>query len=283
MEEIAPGVYVSSFYPGINVGLIVTDGGPIMVDSPPLPDDARAWRERAEEVAGGPIRYVVLTDHHPDRLIGAGWPGAPVVAGRGAFRRLREGGESLWRAVVEEWVRRRPGAEGLADARPVLPEVIVAGRVSLHGSVPVVVESVPGAAPGSVWVRLPEQEVLFAGDTVVVGAHPFLAEAPDTRAWLETLVDLRRPWFPARLIVPGRGPVCDKEATRDLSAYIQRVRRRIRSVHTAGGGRGDLAGLVEEFLSLFPIEEGERERVQRQVRAGLERVFEELRPEEAEE
>jgi glyoxylase-like metal-dependent hydrolase (beta-lactamase superfamily II) len=165
----------------------------------------------------------------------------------------------------------------------VFPEVAVAGSINLQVSPSVIVEAVAGAAAGSVWVRLPEQEVLFVGDSVVVGQHPYLAGATDTRAWLKTLVELRRARFPVRLIVPGRGPVCGKEDTLPLSDYIQRARRRVRSIHYAGGGRGDLVGLMVEFLSMFPVGDAEQERVQRDVRDGLERVYEELQPAEEEE
>jgi len=280
MEQIAPGIYVSQAYPGINVGFVVTADGAVAVDAPPLPADAIAWRQRILDVTGGPIRCVVLTDDHPDRLIGVGWLGAPVVAGRGTLQRLAEGGESLWRATIEDWLRRRPDAEELERATRVMPEIAVAGAITLHSSTPVVVEAVAGAAPGSVWVRLPEHEVLFTGDAVVVGSHPRLAEAPDTRAWLGTLVELRRARFPARTIVPGRGPVGGKDSSRDVSEYIQLARRRIRSLHNAGAGRGEVAGLTAEFLARFPITgEQDRARITRQVQAGLERVFEELRAE----
>jgi glyoxylase-like metal-dependent hydrolase (beta-lactamase superfamily II) len=279
MEQIAPGAYVSTFYPGINAGFVVTDKGVVAIDAPPLPADAHTWRERITEIAGGPIRYVVLTDDHPDRLLGVGWMEAPVVAGRGTLRRLQENGDAYWRAAVEEWERRRPEAKGLDQARLVLPEVVVAGRITLHGSPPVIAETVAGAAPGSVWVMLAGQEILFAGDTVVVNRHPPLATAPDTRAWLKTLVELRRARFPVKHIVPGRGPVSKKDATRGLSEYIQRARRRIRSLHAAASPRGDLVELVAEFLSLLPVEEEEQEWVRRQVRDGLEHLYEQLRPE----
>ena len=55
------------------------------------------------------------------------------------------------------------------------------------------IKTVAGAAPGSVWVFLPERDVLFAGDTVVVGTHPPMEATPDTKAWLDTLKGLRRP------------------------------------------------------------------------------------------
>lgn len=280
VEEIASGVYVSSFYPGINVGLIVTDGGAVAVDAPPLPADAQSWREWILATTGGPIRYVLLTDPHPDRLVGVGWLGAPVIAGGFVFRQLREGGESWWHSLLEEWAQNQPGGVEIEPAPQVLPEIIVNGSVTLHSTVPVVVELVAGATPGSIWVRLPQQAVVFAGDTVVVGRHPLLSAAPDTRAWLETLVELRRSRSPVRLIVPGRGPLARKEDTRELSEYIQRVRRRVRAVRTAGGRRSDLARLVPEFLSLFPVEKSLQERAWREVQAGLERVFEELAQEE---
>jgi len=283
MQEIAANVYVSEVDPGINVGFIVTETGVVAVDAPPLPADAIAWREQILDAGYGPIRYVVLTDEHPDRLPGLHWLDAPVVAGRGALQRLKEDGEARWRTILEDWSRRRPEVQDLDRVRRVMPDIAVAGRILLHGTPPVAIESVAGAAPGSVWVTVHDEEVLFAGDTVVVGDHPPLIAAPDTRAWLKTLVGVRRERFPARLIIPGRGPVGEKEDTRGLSHYIQLARRRIRSLHTAGAGRGEVAGLVPEFLDLYPVAEKRREWVERQIQQGLEHVYEELRPEESEE
>lgn len=251
------------------------------MDAPPLPSDAQAWRECILEVAGS-LQYVVLTDSHPDRLIGVGWLQAPVIAGRETLRRLQEGGELAWRSMAEEWARRWSGVREVEHARFLLPQIAVAGRLTIHGSPPVVIESVVGATAGSVWVRLPRERVIFAGDTVVVGSHPPLSAAPDTRAWLETLVELRRARFPAELIVPGRGPLCDKDGTREMSTYIQMVRRRLRSVHLSTGGRGDLMELAVGLVDAFPIAPGERERMLHQVRADLEHVLAQVRPDEEE-
>lgn len=280
MQQIAPNIYFSTVYPGVNVGLVVTDGGAIAIDAPARPSDARLWREQILRIARGPVRYVVLTDDHPDRLLGIAWLEAPVVAGRATLQRLRDAGSALWQMCLDDWSRRCPNI-GPVRAGPVLPQIAVSGRITLYGSVPVIVEAVAGAAPGSVWVRLPQQGVLFAGDTVVAQTHPLLAEAPDTRSWLQSLVELRRKESPFWLIVPGRGPVGGKEITQGVSEYIQRARRRIRALHAAGGGRAELTRLVGEFMALFPVKEDDREPVQQKVRAGLERVFEELRPEGA--
>ena len=280
MKEIAPHIYASTEYSGVNVGFIVVPAGAIAVDAPTLPGDARAWRQRIVEIAGGPILYVVLTDAHPDRLLSAGLLEAPIVAARAAYEHAAAYTDGFWRGIIEDWTRRHPGAAGeLAGVRIVLPEIMFTSRVILHkGGVDVTVERVAGAAPGSARIYLREQDVLFAGDTLVVGTHPYLAAAPDTGAWLKTLRTLRRARFSKTTIVPGRGPLCDQSATQPLSEYITLARRRVRSLHTAGRARVDTVALVAELLPLFPAPDDERELVQRRIKAGLDRLYEELRP-----
>ena len=279
MKEIAPHIYASTEYPGVNVGFIAVPRGAIAVDAPTLPGDARAWRQRIMETAGGPILYVVLTDTHPDRLLGAGLLEAPIVAARAAYDHASAYTDGFWRGIVEGWTRRYPGAaDGLAGVRIVLPEIVFTSRVTLRkGGMDVTVGGVAGAAPGSARLYLREQNVLFAGDTLVAGTHPYLAAAPDTQAWLETLRTLRRARFSKTIIVPGRGPLCDQSATRPLSEYITLARRRVRSLHIAGLPRVDTATLVAELLPLFPVPDDERELIQRRIKAGLDRLYEELR------
>jgi len=254
MKEIAANIYASTEFPGLNVGFIVMPRGAIAVDAPVLPHDARAWRQRIIETAGGPILYVVLTDAHPDRLLSAGLLDAPIVAARGAYDRASVYTEGFWRGIVEGWVRRYPEmAEGLSGTSVALPEIMFTDSLTLHkGGTALTVSQVNGAGPGSAWVHLPDKDVLFAGDTVVAGGHPFLHAAPDTKAWLNTLRALRRPRFSETKIVPGRGPLCDQAASRPLSDYIALARRRVRSMHVAGG-RVDVSALVAELLPFFPF------------------------------
>jgi hypothetical protein len=79
-------------------------------------------------------------------------------------------------------------------------------------------------------------------------------------------------------IVPGRGPLCDQSDTRPLSEYIALARRRMRSLGRAGEKRVDVTPAVTEMLPLFPVPEGERDLVQRRIKAGLTHVHEELYP-----
>jgi glyoxylase-like metal-dependent hydrolase (beta-lactamase superfamily II) len=281
MEKIASNVYVSTDYPSINVGFVVLPAGVIAIDAPTLPRDARIWRQRILETADSSILYVILTDGHPDRLLSAGLLGAPVVATRAAYERASAYTDGFWRGIVEGWTRRHPEvAEELTGCRGVLPELLFTSDLTLHkGGADVTVTQVTGAAPGSAWVRLPEQDILFAGDTVVVGEPPIMAAAPDTKAWLSALSSLRRPRFAETIIVPGRGGLCNQAATRQLSDYISLARRRVRSLHATGRARTDMAALVVEMLSSFTVSDEEGDLAQRHIKAGLDRLYEELKPE----
>jgi glyoxylase-like metal-dependent hydrolase (beta-lactamase superfamily II) len=278
MKQIAPDVYASTEYPGVNVGFIVTPVGSIAVDAPTLPRDARAWRQRIVEVAGGPVLYVVLTDTHPDRLLSAGLLEAPVIAAQAACERALAYTEGFWRSVVEGWGRRYPEmADDLAGVSVALPEITFTSSLTLYkGGMDVTVTCVAGAAPGSAWVYMPERDVLFTGDVLVAASHPFMAASPGTKAWLNTLTALRRARFAETTMIPGRGPLCDQAATGPLSEYIVLARRRVRSLYTPEQTRPDLAPLVAEMLPLFAVPEDERESVTRRIKAGLDRLYEEL-------
>lgn len=279
MKKIASNIYVSTEMPGVNVGFIALPAGAIAIDAPALPQDAHMWREQILKIAGGSILYMVLTDAHPDRLLSAGMLGAPIVAARAAYDRALAYTDGFWRSIVDGWARRYPeAAEDLAEVSVVLPEIMLTDRLTLHkGGADVTIEKVAGGAPGSVWVYLQEQDVLFAGDTVVVETHPFMEATPDTKAWLETLSLLRRARYLDTTIVPGHGPVCKQEDTRSLSEYLAMVRRRMRSLQRTGRVRADRGSVVTELLPFFPTPEGEQDAVQRRIKAGLDRLCDEFR------
>lgn len=279
MKKVAPNIYVVTKYPGVNAAFVVLPEGAIAVDAPTLPQDALAWRKQIVNKAGGPILYVVLTDAHPDRMLSIGLLEAPIVAARAAYERASAYTEGFRRSVVEGWVRRYPGAaDDLAKVPPALPEVMFTESLTLHkGGEGVTIRRVDGCSPGSSWIHFQEQDVLFAGDTVVVDTHPFMEATPDTKAWLNTLKSLRRARYLRTKIVPGRGPVCDQSATRPLSEYVALARRRARSLQVGGRARVDKAAMVAELLSFFPVSGDEHDLVQRRVKAGLDRLCEQLK------
>jgi glyoxylase-like metal-dependent hydrolase (beta-lactamase superfamily II) len=282
MDRITSSVYVSSSYRGVTVGAILTPMGVVCVDAPMLPADARDWRAKIESVAAAPIRYVIITDAHRDRVLGQQWLGGAVIATEAAADKMRTYGDTF-RQQVADFLSHHGAPEAAEEIAPSLkvvqPQISFGGRLVLHTDAPrIEVWNVGGANPASAWVVLSDAGVVFTGDLLTLNVHPVMSES-STRVWLERLAELRKPSFPARKIVPGRGPVCRKSDTQVMSAYLRDVRSKVRALIRARRQKSDVASLVAAFLPRFPIPNGERERMQRRIRAGLEHVYDELKQE----
>jgi len=284
MDKLTPQVFVESGYRGCTVGAVVTPLGIVCVDTPLLPADARRWRARLAELSSQPIVYTLYTDGHRDRVLGQQWLGGLVVAHEATWEKLRSYGDAMRQQAIEFLLHHGTpeAAEELSRHLQLgLPQLTVSngGALTLHlGKPKIVVRPVGGATPGSLWVELPDQGVVFAGDVVTQNTHPFMSEA-NTTVWLERLAELREPNYFATKIVPGRGGGYKRADTQKAVHYLADMRTRVRQMMTERRGKFDASELVPEFLHRFPIPNDEHERVQRRVRTGLERVYEELKAE----
>jgi glyoxylase-like metal-dependent hydrolase (beta-lactamase superfamily II) len=285
MDKLTPHVYVESGYRGCTVGAIVTPLGVVCIDTPLLPADARHWRARLAALTSQPVVYTIYTDGHRDRVLGQQWlGGGMVVAHEATWEKLRSYGDAMRQQVVEFLTHHGAveAAEELArHLQLALPQVTLShgGTLTLHLEQPkIVIRPVGGATPGSIWVELPDQGVVFAGDLVTQNTHPFMSEA-DTLTWLERLAELRAPDYFATKIVPGRGGNYRRADTQKVATYLNDMRKRVRTLMTERRGKFDPAELVPEFIDRFRIPDDEHERVQRRIRAGLEKVHEELKAE----
>jgi glyoxylase-like metal-dependent hydrolase (beta-lactamase superfamily II) len=284
MDKLTSQVFVEASYRGCTVGAIITPLGVVCVDTPLLPAEARHWRLRLAELTKQPIVYTIYTDGHRDRVLGQQWLGGQVVAHEATWEKLRSYGDAMRQQVIE--FLQHHGAPEAAEelARHLqlgLPQLTVSngGSLTLHLDKPrIVVRPVGGATPGSLWVELPDQGVVFAGDVVTQSTHPFMSEAT-TSIWLARLAELREASYFATKIVPGRGHGYKRADTQLVTDYLGEMRGRVQQLLTERRGKFDAAELLPEFLDWFPIPNGEHERVQRRIRAGLERVAEGLKSE----
>ena len=289
MEKIGANVFVETVYPGVNIGCIVTDHGSICVDTPLLPGEAQRWQTLIHSLEGKPVRFVVYTSGQSDRSLGTqyllsdqskhksyprlGMGKGKVVAQRGAWEKLKDlSTDNFKQSMKEKFADRDPD---IVNLRVMLPEIMVDRQAKLCMGEHVV--SLLAAASGMLWLWLPEQGVLFVGDTIVVGTHPPLGVTL-TAEWLTALARLRQdPRFQDAIIVPGRGPVCDISATEPLIAYLQLARARTANLYQAGRPKGDLNEVAVDLLPLYTIADGQRERVQRQIRMGLDILYDEFK------
>jgi glyoxylase-like metal-dependent hydrolase (beta-lactamase superfamily II) len=192
-----------------------------------------------------------------------------VVAHRSAWEQVQEyTSDGFRQSMIDMLGDRDPD---MVDLKVVPPHITFEEQIRLFaGDVEI---TLLGAARGTVWVWLPEQRVLFAGDTVVVGTHPPLSLV-GLHCWLDALEFLRNdPLFKDAQIVPGRGPLTDVSATEPLIDYLRLACAETERVVKAGGHKADLTGIAAELVPLFPVPDGHRDRVQRQIKLVLDELY----------
>ncbi len=260
------------------VGAVRTDRGWICIDTPADPLHAIWWRQTLKAIAPLPILAVIYTDAGRDRVLGTAilleeGPGL-VIAHHQAFDRIKSHGEMGRQQVMDALINlgQSESAEILNRTPLALPNLTFSDRLVLNFGLPtLVLEHVDGASPGQIWVRVPEHDVVFVGDTVTLNAHPNLSEG-DLERWLEQLQQLQAGRV-ARRVVPGRGPLVEPKGVSPVLDYLKSLLKRVKTL-AEGHRKVELGPLVNEFMAYFPVPEHDRERIQRRLRLSIERLLE---------
>ena len=275
MIRIADGVYVEPRFKEGNVGLIEADGSLILVDLPVRSRDLSFWMQQVAEVGHHkPIAYIINTDHHPLRIMPNALVEYPKIASRAAWEELASPRAS-YRQLFKDTYKRYYGKEAPDSLAPFMPTLAFAKRMTLHrDGRQIRLVALGGATAASLVVHLPKERVLFVGALAVNGTHPNLALALSSR-WLEALTYLRR--LAVDVIVPGYGEPGGKEILDANSEYIRRVRSLVRRLCDAGKSRSDVSRLVGEVLPLMPVPAPLREEIKGAIKAGLGRIYDELK------
>jgi glyoxylase-like metal-dependent hydrolase (beta-lactamase superfamily II) len=189
-----------------NAGFIVTSGGVVVVDALASPRQGEALLRTIRSVTRQPIRWLVLTHHHPDHTFGAvvfRRAGAKVMAHPDARTLASEGGPD---ALLANWVRvvGLDAMRGFEFADSADRPVSGSDTLRLGGRTIVVTHPGSGHTAGDLVVWLPRERVLFAGDLLVEDGVTMVVDGsgPALRRCLD-LIDSLHP----RIVVPGHGGI----------------------------------------------------------------------------
>jgi glyoxylase-like metal-dependent hydrolase (beta-lactamase superfamily II) len=203
-------------------GFIIGDEAVAVVDPGACRKDAQRIEQAIRAVTDKPIRWVINTGAQDHRWLGNAWfkqRGAHIVAAQAA-RDYMEAQAERQLEGIRKWV-----GVGCDGTEAVLPDVTYTGRHSLDlKGVDVELIFTGGAhTPGDAFVWIPEQKVLFTGDTVYV--QRLLGVLPNGLGrWLTSLEFMRNQLKPV-VVIPGHGHVTDlDEAMRDTYGYLIMLR-----------------------------------------------------------
>ncbi len=218
-----------------NAGFIVTSEGVVVIDALASPRQADGLLRTIREATDRPIRWLILTHHHPDHHFGAvvlRKAGARVIAHPDKRVLASEGGED---ALIADWVRvvGLDAMRGFEVADTPDRPVTASDTLRLGGKTIVVSHPGPGHSPGDLMVWLPKERVLFAGDVLVEDGVSMVVDG-NSSVLLRVLdtVSAMRP----RAVVPGHGAIPARPAdlvgrTRD---YLTRLQSEMRTAVEKG-------------------------------------------------
>jgi glyoxylase-like metal-dependent hydrolase (beta-lactamase superfamily II) len=113
------------------------------------------------------------------------------------------------------------------------------------GGVTAVIESYPGHSGTDVIVRVPEQNVVYAGDLLFSGTYPVCFDAQATvSGWRQTLKTFAS-WDKDTVFVPGHGPICGQEGIALSRALFDDIEEQAQKMHKAGVPAVEAADLYE--------------------------------------
>jgi glyoxylase-like metal-dependent hydrolase (beta-lactamase superfamily II) len=216
LVEVTPGVLAYIQPDGSwmlnNTGAVVGGEAVLMIDTTSTERrNRRLWDVISEATGERPVRTLINTHHHGDHTFG-NWmmPASTTIV---AHRLCRD---EMLRAGLAAMALFPTCDYGHVEVA--LPTMTFDADLSLWVDDLEIRASFVGPAHtlGDVFVWVPERRVVFTGDLVFHGGHPFLVEGclsnyPQALARLQALG--------AEILVPGHGPVATPAVLDDMLAY----------------------------------------------------------------
>jgi cyclase len=270
MENVTPAVFTDTKLRGCNPSFVTTSDGVVVIDTPQLPTRAVAMRKEAE--SHGPIRYLINTEHHVDHIFGNYYfKGAgTVVNHQGVYDRfmvvypeldpfayakesvagpdargtdLDEQGLALWPDRDEYYRDPNKGT------------LVFTGDLTLRvGDHTFNLLHTPGHTPGQVAVHVPEERVVFTGDTIFSGCQTWLMTS-DVAQWLDALERIRT--LDVDLIVPGHGPVVTKQYLDVQRSHLMEWKTAVAAAIAKGWTREETVAGVSFADRFGPVDVGQ--------------------------
>ena len=262
MEQLTKNVFAETKLRGCNPGYVITSDGVVVIDTPQLPTYAIRMREECE--SKGRIRYIINTEHHVDHIFGNYFfKSAEHVISHEETKKLfmvvypqinpYEYAKEAMPTDDPEGIPLFPD-EKTYFSDPKSPDITIAGDATLIvGDHTFHLLHTPGHTPGQLAVHIPEERVVFVGDTIFNKCQTWLYTS-NLEQWfrsLDRLLDLD-----VDFIVPGHGPICTKQ-----EIYVQRafLLEWITAVATGVAKGWSKEECIEKisFLDRFPCDIGQ--------------------------
>jgi cyclase len=262
MENVTPNVRTATKWRGCNPSYVTTSDGVVVVDTPQLPTKAVAMRKEAE--SHGPIRYVINTEHHVDHIFGNYFfKGAgTVIHHQGVYDNFMTPTPLLdpFAYAAEAIPMDDPDGAGIFPERDVYfvdpnkAHIVFTGDVTLRvGDHTFHLIHTPGHTPGQIAVHVPEERVVFTGDTVFSEVQTWVM-ASDVDQWVAALNRIAT--LDVDHVIPGHGPVTTIPYLQTQKAVLLEWKAAVAVAVAKGWSREETIARVN-FADRYPVDIGQ--------------------------
>ena len=261
-EAVTSNVFTDITIRGCNPSYVVTSDGVVVVDTAQLPTRAVAMRAEAE--SHGPIRYVINTEHHVDHIFGNYFfrGAGTVIHHKGVADNFMVPTPLLdpFDYAAEAIPMSDPDGAAIMPTRDAYFQDPNRAKITFTGDVVLNVGDhtfnlihTPGHTPGQIAVHVPEERVVFTGDTVFSEVQTWVM-ASDVDQWIEALNTISR--LDVDRVVPGHGPVTDLKYLQTQKAVLLEWKSRVASAVAAGWSRDETIERVH-MRDRYPVDIGQ--------------------------
>jgi cyclase len=262
MDQVTANVRTATDIRGCNPSFVTTDDGAVVIDTPQLPTRAVAMRQEAE--SHGLIRYVINTEHHVDHIFGNYYfrGAGPVVHHRGVAQNFMVSTPILdpFAYAAEAIPTDDPDGAAIFPERETYESDPNRGKIVFTGDLTLRVGEhtfnllhTPGHTPGQVAVHVPEERVVFTGDTVFSECQTWLMSS-NIDQWIAALD--RIAMLDVDHIIPGHGPITSKAYLATQRAVLLEWQAAVAAAVARGWSREETIRRVS-FADRHPVDVGQ--------------------------
>src|SRR5919106_2242031 len=262
MQRVTDNVCTDTTLRGCNPSYVTTTDGVVVIDTPQLPTRAVAMRQEAE--AHGAIRYLVNTEHHVDHIFGnVYFKGAgTVVNHQGLYDNFMVPTPDLdpYDYAHEAIPTDDPEGEAIFPARdeyyadPNKGRIVFTGDLTLRvGEHTFRLLHTPGHTPGQLAVHVPEERVVFTGDTIFNECQTWLMTS-NVEQWVVALDRIKA--LDVDQVVPGHGPVTTLKYIDTQRSVLLEWKAAVAAAIAQGWSREETIARVS-FAERWPVDIGQ--------------------------
>ncbi len=247
MKEIAADIYIEQNSLGLFTGIIQSEKGMVLIDSPLRPLENGLWKGSVVPDECCKQCYMVVLDTNYDRLLSIKGRDCAIVAHSGCHHPIR----SRTPRVSEDPSNTRITRDCFKRNPHVAAEIIFDKRTHLHvDGIEVDLEHHAGSNHAGIWVVIPERNVVFVGrycggrSTSIPGLCQFGNLEADLELFPPKSMQITR-WF------SSRSGVVNADQIKAMIKQIANIRNTFEALKEINAPIEDWHGKIPQFLGRF--------------------------------